>query len=73
MRIPSVSSNNTVPLYLHFRLVSDEIEEIIHQAGVCYPSVQVVSNFMDFDDNRVLKRFKGEQIHVLNKYDVMLP
>uniref|UniRef100_A0A287DEN4 Uncharacterized protein n=1 Tax=Ictidomys tridecemlineatus TaxID=43179 RepID=A0A287DEN4_ICTTR len=36
------------------------IGEVIHQA---------VSNFMDFDENVVLRGLKGELIHVFNKHD----
>ncbi|EHB00095.1 Cytosolic 5'-nucleotidase 3 [Heterocephalus glaber] len=46
-----------------------EQEEVIHQAGVYHPNVKVVSNFMDFDENGMLKGFKGELIHVFNKHD----
>lgn len=60
-----------IPVFIFLAGISDEIE-IIHQAGVYYPSVKVVSDFMDFDDNRVLKGLKGEQIHVFNKHDVAL-
>ncbi|KAA0702842.1 Cytosolic 5'-nucleotidase 3A [Triplophysa tibetana] len=49
--------------------LGDVLEEIIKQAGVYHPNVKVVSNFMDFDDNGVLKGFKGELIHVYNKHD----
>lgn len=47
---------------------SDVLEEIIHQTGVNYPKVKLVSTFMDFDDNGVLKEFKGQLIHVFNKH-----
>ncbi|CAO2603965.1 Cytosolic 5'-nucleotidase 3A [Lemmus lemmus] len=44
-------------------------QEVIRQAGVYHSNVKVVSNFMDFDENGVLKGFKGELIHVFNKHD----
>jgi hypothetical protein len=31
--------------------IGDVLEEVIRQAGVYYPNVKVVSNFMDFDEN----------------------
>lgn len=72
MRIPLVSSNSDgIPVFIFLAGISDEIE-IIHQAGVYYPSVNVVSDFMDFDDSGVLKGLKGEQMHVFNKHDVAL-
>lgn len=61
-----------ISVFIFLAGISDEIEEIIHQAGVYYPSVKVVCDFMDLDGNGVLKGLKGEQIHVFNKHDVAL-
>ncbi|XP_008049387.1 cytosolic 5'-nucleotidase 3A isoform X3 [Carlito syrichta] len=58
-----------IPLFIFSAGIGDVLEEIISQAGVYYPNVKVVSNFMDFDENGVLKGFKGELIHVFNKHD----
>ncbi|XP_015212478.1 cytosolic 5'-nucleotidase 3 isoform X2 [Lepisosteus oculatus] len=58
-----------VPVFIFSAGVGDILEEIIRQAGVYRPNVRVVSNFMDFDENGVLKGFKGELIHMYNKHE----
>ncbi|XP_049497623.1 cytosolic 5'-nucleotidase 3A isoform X3 [Panthera uncia] len=58
-----------IPVFIFSAGIGDILEEVIHQAGVYHPNITVVSNFMDFDDNGVLKGFKGELIHVFNKHD----
>lgn len=58
-----------IPVFIFSAGISDKLEEIIHQAGICYPNVKAVSAFMDFNDNGVLKGLKGEHIHVFNKHD----
>ncbi|KAM9309235.1 cytosolic 5'-nucleotidase 3 isoform 1-T1 [Pholidichthys leucotaenia] len=60
---------HNVPVFIFSAGLGDVLEEIINQAGVYHANVKVVSNFMDFDDNGVLKGFKGELIHVYNKHD----
>uniref|UniRef100_A0AAQ5Y615 5'-nucleotidase n=1 Tax=Amphiprion ocellaris TaxID=80972 RepID=A0AAQ5Y615_AMPOC len=60
---------HNVPVFIFSAGLGDVLEEIIRQAGVYHSNVKVVSNFMDFDDNGVLKGFKGELIHVYNKHD----
>lgn len=40
-----------VPLFIFSAGVGDILEEIIRQANVFYSNVNVVSNYMDFDDN----------------------
>lgn len=60
---------HSVPMFIFSAGLGDVLEEIIRQAGVYHPNVKVVSNFMDFDDNGVLRGFKGEVIHVYNKQD----
>ncbi|KAI3361540.1 hypothetical protein L3Q82_012962, partial [Scortum barcoo] len=60
---------HNVPVFIFSAGLGDVLEEIIRQAGVYHPNVKVVSNFMDFDDNGVLRGFKGELIHVYNKHD----
>jgi len=57
-----------IPVFIFSAGIGDILEEVIHQAGVYHPNITVVSNFMDFDDNGVLKGFKGELIHVFNKH-----
>ncbi|KAF7239131.1 7-methylguanosine phosphate-specific 5'-nucleotidase [Varanus komodoensis] len=61
-----------VPLFIFSAGVGDVLEEIIHQAGVFHPNVNVVSNYMDFDDNGVLQGFKGPLIHTYNKNNTVL-
>lgn len=58
-----------IPVFIFSAGIGDVLEEIMRQAGVYYPNIKVVSNFMDFDDNGVLKGFKGDLIHVFNKHD----
>ncbi|OBS76105.1 hypothetical protein A6R68_17441 [Neotoma lepida] len=60
---------HSIPVFIFSAGIGDVLEEIIRQAGVYHSNVKVVSNFMDFDDNGVLKGFKGELIHVFNKHD----
>ncbi|KAM6201508.1 cytosolic 5'-nucleotidase 3A [Rhynchocyon petersi] len=59
----------SIPVFIFSAGIGDVLEEVIRQAGVYHPNVKVVSNFMDFDENGVLKGFKGELIHVFNKHD----
>ncbi|XP_026558008.1 cytosolic 5'-nucleotidase 3A isoform X2 [Pseudonaja textilis] len=60
---------HSVPVFIFSAGIGDILEQIIHQAGVYHSNIKVVSNFMDFDDNGILKGFKGELIHVYNKHD----
>ncbi|XP_035866321.1 cytosolic 5'-nucleotidase 3A isoform X1 [Phyllostomus discolor] len=60
---------HNIPVFIFSAGIGDVLEEIMRQAGVYYSNVKVVSNFMDFDDNGVLKGFKGDLIHVFNKHD----
>uniref|UniRef100_A0A5F9CJI7 5'-nucleotidase n=1 Tax=Oryctolagus cuniculus TaxID=9986 RepID=A0A5F9CJI7_RABIT len=60
---------HSIPVFIFSAGIGDVLEEVIRQAGVYHPNVKVVSNFMDFDDNGMLKGFKGELIHVFNKHD----
>ncbi|XP_068179136.1 cytosolic 5'-nucleotidase 3 isoform X1 [Antennarius striatus] len=60
---------HNVPVFIFSAGLGDVLEEIIRQAGVYHPNVKVVSNFMDFDDNGILRGFKGELIHVYNKHE----
>lgn len=56
-----------VPLLIFSAGIGDVLEEVIRQAGVFHPNVEVFSNYMDFDDSGVLRAFKGELIHIYNK------
>lgn len=60
---------HSVPVFIFSAGLGDVLEEILRQSGVYHPNVKVVSNFMDFDDNGVIRGFKGELIHVYNKHD----
>nr|XP_056720663.1 7-methylguanosine phosphate-specific 5'-nucleotidase [Euleptes europaea] len=61
-----------VPLFIFSAGVGDILEEIIRQAGVFHPNVNVVSNYMDFDDHGVLRGFKKPLIHIYNKNNTVL-
>ncbi|XP_028673368.1 cytosolic 5'-nucleotidase 3 isoform X2 [Erpetoichthys calabaricus] len=61
--------HHNIPVFIFSAGLGDILEEIIRQAGVYHPNIKVVSNFMDFDENGVLRGFKGELIHVYNKHD----
>ncbi|XP_027795478.1 cytosolic 5'-nucleotidase 3A isoform X2 [Marmota flaviventris] len=59
----------SIPVFIFSAGIGDVLEEVLLQAGVYHPNIKVVSNFMDFDENGILKGFKGELIHVFNKHD----
>ncbi|KAM9577604.1 cytosolic 5'-nucleotidase 3A-like [Trichechus inunguis] len=59
---------HSIPVFIFSAGIGDVFEEVIRQAGVYHPNVKVVSNFMDFDENGLLKGFKGELIHVFKKH-----
>ncbi|XP_058037460.1 7-methylguanosine phosphate-specific 5'-nucleotidase isoform X3 [Ahaetulla prasina] len=63
---------NKVPLFIFSAGVGDVLEEIIYQAGVFHPNINVVSNYMDFDDNGILQGFKDPLIHIYNKNNTVL-
>ncbi|KAH0626916.1 hypothetical protein JD844_002210 [Phrynosoma platyrhinos] len=63
---------NRIPLFIFSAGVGDVLEEIIRQAGVFHPNVNVVSNYMDFDDSGILQGFKGPLIHIYNKNNTVL-
>ncbi|KAM9368864.1 7-methylguanosine phosphate-specific 5'-nucleotidase [Phaethornis superciliosus] len=62
----------SVPLFIFSAGVGDILEEIIRQANVFHSNVNVVSNYMDFDENGVLRSFKGPLIHTYNKNNSVL-
>ncbi|NXK44381.1 5NT3B nucleotidase, partial [Chauna torquata] len=61
-----------VPIFIFSAGIGDVLEEIIRQANVFYSNVNVVSNYMDFDDSGVLRCFKGPLIHTYNKNNSVL-
>ncbi|XP_042330689.1 7-methylguanosine phosphate-specific 5'-nucleotidase [Sceloporus undulatus] len=63
---------NRIPLFIFSAGVGDVLEEIIRQAGAFHPNVNVVSNYMDFDDSGVLQGFRGPLIHIYNKNNTVL-
>ncbi|XP_071307084.1 7-methylguanosine phosphate-specific 5'-nucleotidase isoform X2 [Agelaius tricolor] len=63
---------NNIPLFIFSAGVGDILEEIIRQANVFYPNVNVVSNYMAFSDEGVLTHFKGPLIHTYNKNNSVL-
>lgn len=58
---------HSIPLLIFSAGIGDVLEEVIRQAGVFHPNVNVFSNYMDFDESGVLRAFKGELIHIYNK------
>ncbi|XP_029945284.1 cytosolic 5'-nucleotidase 3-like [Salarias fasciatus] len=58
---------HSIPLLIFSAGIGDILEEVIRQAGVFHPNVNVFSNYMDFDESGVLTAFKGELIHIYNK------
>lgn len=58
---------HSIPLLIFSAGIGDVLEEVIRQAGVFHPNVNVFSNYMDFDETGVLKAFKGQLIHIYNK------
>lgn len=50
----------SVPMFIFSAGVGDVLEEIIRQANVFYPNVNVVSNYMDFDDSVSVQSPQGE-------------
>ncbi|KAM6107915.1 7-methylguanosine phosphate-specific 5'-nucleotidase [Pterocles gutturalis] len=63
---------HNVPLFIFSAGVGDILEEIIRQAKVFHSNVNVVSNYMDFDENGLLARFKAPLIHTYNKNNSVL-
>ncbi|XP_053309533.1 7-methylguanosine phosphate-specific 5'-nucleotidase [Spea bombifrons] len=61
-----------IPLFIFSAGIGNVLEEVICQAGVYYPNIKVVSNYMDFDDDGILTGFKGELIHTYNKNNSVL-
>lgn len=61
-----------VPLFIFSAGVGDVLEEIIRQAGMFHPNINVVSNYMDFDNSGILIGFKTPLIHTYNKNNSVL-
>ncbi|NXA09274.1 5NT3B nucleotidase, partial [Sapayoa aenigma] len=63
---------NNIPLFIFSAGIGNILEEIIRQANVFYSNINVVSNYMDFNDEGVLTRFKEPLIHTYNKNNTVL-
>lgn len=58
-----------VPLLIFSAGVGDVLEEVVRQNHVFHPNVRVISNYMDFDQEGVLRAFSAPLIHTFNKRD----
>ncbi|KAI4885673.1 hypothetical protein NFI96_028254 [Prochilodus magdalenae] len=58
---------HSIPLLIFSAGLGDILEEVIKHNGVFHPNVRVFSNYMEFDENGVLRAFKGQLIHTFNK------
>ncbi|XP_035262689.1 7-methylguanosine phosphate-specific 5'-nucleotidase-like isoform X1 [Anguilla anguilla] len=58
---------HNVPLLIFSAGVGDVLEEVIRQNDIFHSNVRVFSNYMDFDENGILRAFKGQLIHTYNK------
>ncbi|XP_074797093.1 7-methylguanosine phosphate-specific 5'-nucleotidase isoform X1 [Natator depressus] len=58
---------HNIPLFIFSAGVGDILEEVLRQAKVFHPNVNVMSNYMDFDGKGVLRQFKEPLIHTYNK------
>ncbi|XP_061087095.1 7-methylguanosine phosphate-specific 5'-nucleotidase-like isoform X1 [Conger conger] len=56
-----------VPLLIFSAGLGDVVEEVVRQKGLFHSNVRVFSNYMDFDENGILRAFKGQLIHTYNK------
>ncbi|NXM79279.1 5NT3B nucleotidase, partial [Serilophus lunatus] len=63
---------HNIPLFIFSAGIGDVLEEIIRQANVFYSNINLVSNYMDFDDDGVLTHFKEPLIHTCNKNNTVL-
>ncbi|XP_066483345.1 7-methylguanosine phosphate-specific 5'-nucleotidase [Tiliqua scincoides] len=61
-----------IPLFIFSAGVGDILEEIIRQAGMFHSNINVVSNYMNFDNNGILIGFKTPLIHTYNKNNSVL-
>lgn len=59
-----------VPCLVFSAGIGDVLAEAITQFSKFFPNMQIVSNFMDFDEQDNLVGFKGEMIHTYNKHEV---
>ncbi|XP_077482685.1 7-methylguanosine phosphate-specific 5'-nucleotidase-like isoform X2 [Stigmatopora argus] len=60
-------ARHRVPLLIFSGGVGDVLEEVMRQHGILHANVGVIANYMDFDGAGVLRAFKGDLIHTLNK------
>ncbi|KAI4881627.1 hypothetical protein NFI96_016843 [Prochilodus magdalenae] len=58
---------HSIPLLIFSAGLGDILEEVIKHNDVFHPNVRVFSNYMEFDENGVLRAFKGQLIHTFNK------
>ncbi|XP_032090611.1 cytosolic 5'-nucleotidase 3A isoform X4 [Thamnophis elegans] len=49
---------HNIPVFIFSAGIGDILEQIIHQAGVYHSNIKVVSNFMEFDDNKITHHFR---------------
>ncbi|XP_032644886.1 7-methylguanosine phosphate-specific 5'-nucleotidase isoform X3 [Chelonoidis abingdonii] len=63
---------HNIPLFIFSAGVGDVLEEVLRQVEVFHPNINVVANYMDFDDKGVLRRFKEPLIHTYNKNNTVL-
>ncbi|XP_067397418.1 7-methylguanosine phosphate-specific 5'-nucleotidase isoform X3 [Emydura macquarii macquarii] len=63
---------SNIPLFIFSAGVGDILEEVLRQAKVFHPNINVVSNYMDFDDKGILRQFKVPLIHTYNKNNTVL-
>ncbi|KAM9837205.1 7-methylguanosine phosphate-specific 5'-nucleotidase-like [Aulostomus maculatus] len=60
-------AEHQIPLLIFSAGVGDVLEELIRQNRVFHPNVHIISNYMDFDLDGVLRAFRGQLIHTFNK------
>jgi len=60
-------NDKNVPLLIFSAGLGDVLKEIIVQRSSYYPNMEVVANFMKFDNQGVISGFEGNLIHTFNK------
>lgn len=63
---------HNVPLLIFSAGVGDVLREALEQKSHFHPNMEIVSNFMDFDEQGYLTGFKGRLIHTFNKNESAL-
>ncbi|XP_071792246.1 cytosolic 5'-nucleotidase 3-like isoform X1 [Asterias amurensis] len=59
----------SVPILIFSAGIGDILLEVVKQDDLVTPNVQVISNFMEFNEEDKLVGFKGELIHTYNKHE----